>query len=109
MQSQRGNADESAPLDCRRQTDRRLRLRVEAADDAWRVRLRVEAADLPGGSGCGLKAWAVPMLNPIPASATLPESSAPMTIFFMSVSLVRSLPVVPVGLQHLRRALEHSW
>src|SRR6185312_12375107 len=31
---------------------------------------------LPGGSGCGLNACAVPIPRPSPASATLPESSA---------------------------------
>src|SRR4051794_36466648 len=67
-----------------------------------------DVATLPGGSGCGLKAWAVPILIPSPASAMLPDSSAPMTIFFMVFSLFES-PGVPVGLQHQSSALEDSW
>ena len=37
---------------------------------------------LPGGSGCGLNACAVPIPRPSPASATLPESSAPTMVLF---------------------------
>jgi hypothetical protein len=46
-----------------------------------------EDVDLPGGSGCGLKAWAVPILNPRPARATLPESNVPAITFIMFVLL----------------------
>src|SRR5262245_19461434 len=38
---------------------------------------------LPGGSGCGLKAWAVPEARPKPTSPRLPDRRALPAIFLM--------------------------
>jgi hypothetical protein len=50
---------------------------------------------LPGGSGCGLKAWAVPEASPIPASATPGDRRVLPRIFFVVRVVFMVVPSLP--------------